>query len=80
MLAARVYTNGSIPEHPGKGEWTRFVCISDTHSRIIPQVPDGDVFLHAGDLSFRDSEPEQFLADLRRTVHWLKALPHEMKV
>jgi hypothetical protein len=38
------------PERPRDGIWTRFVCVSDTHCKIFP-VPDGDVFLHAGDLS-----------------------------
>ena len=38
------------PERPKDGTWTRFVCVSDTHCRIFP-VLDGDVFLHAGDLS-----------------------------
>lgn len=37
------------PEHPGQ-RWTRFVCISDTHSGRFP-VPPGDILLHAGDLS-----------------------------
>ena len=38
------------PERPKDGTWTRFICVSDTHCQIFP-VPDGDVFLHAGDLS-----------------------------
>jgi hypothetical protein len=38
------------PERPKDGIWTRFVCVSDTHCQVFP-VPDGDVFLHAGDLS-----------------------------
>ena len=38
------------PERPKDGTWTRFVCVSDTHCQIFP-VPNGDVFLHAGDLS-----------------------------
>ena len=38
------------PERPKDGTWTRFVCVADTHCQIFP-VPDGDIFLHAGDLS-----------------------------
>ena len=38
------------PERPKDGTWTRFICVSDTHCQIFP-IPDGDVFLHAGDLS-----------------------------
>jgi hypothetical protein len=30
--------------------WTRFVCISDTHCNTF-EVPEGDVLLHAGDLT-----------------------------
>jgi hypothetical protein len=30
--------------------WTRFVCISDTHCNMF-DVPEGDVLLHAGDLT-----------------------------
>ncbi|PNI48552.1 MPPED1 isoform 3, partial [Pan troglodytes] len=35
------------PKPPG---YTRFVCVSDTHSRTDPiQMPYGDVLIHAGD-------------------------------
>jgi hypothetical protein len=44
------------PERPKDGTWTRFICVSDTHCQIFP-VPDGDVFLHAGDLSHTVSIP-----------------------
>lgn len=37
------------PKPPG---YTRFVCISDTHSRTDAiQMPYGDVFIHAGDFT-----------------------------
>lgn len=37
------------PKPPG---YTRFVCISDTHSRTDSiQMPYGDVFIHAGDFT-----------------------------
>ncbi|KAL0570911.1 hypothetical protein V5O48_011051 [Marasmius crinis-equi] len=55
------------PPHPGKG-WTRFVCISDTHSNIYT-VPKGDVLLHAGDLSSWGSK-----AQLKQTVDWIASL------
>ncbi|EJF66228.1 Metallo-dependent phosphatase [Dichomitus squalens] len=60
------------PNHPGAG-WTRFVCISDTHSHIF-SVPSGDVLLHAGDLSRHGT-----LKDLEVTINWLKMLPHPAK-
>ncbi|KAH7919901.1 Metallo-dependent phosphatase [Leucogyrophana mollusca] len=75
LESARVYTDfhHKLPPHPGS-EWTRFVCISDTHSRVFP-VPPGDVLLHAGDLSSWGS-----LDELRPTVEWLKSLEHPVKI
>ncbi|KIK92014.1 hypothetical protein PAXRUDRAFT_148215 [Paxillus rubicundulus Ve08.2h10] len=63
----------AAPPHPGPG-WTRFVCISDTHSRTYP-VPSGDVLLHAGDLSSWGTLPQ-----LATTVEWLKSLDHPVKL
>ncbi|OCH93804.1 Metallo-dependent phosphatase [Obba rivulosa] len=54
--------------------WTRFVCVSDTHSRIFP-VPPGDVLLHAGDLSSWGT-----LAQLQVTLDWIQTLPHPVKI
>lgn len=61
------------PPHPGP-TWTRFVCISDTHSRIY-QIPAGDVLLHAGDLSAGGA-----FKRLKVTLDWLKTLPHPVKM
>jgi len=40
----------------------KFVCISDTHSRIsaadIPRIPMGDVLLHAGDFTMYGTAKE----------------------
>ena len=52
------------PERPKDGTWTRFICVSDTHCQIFP-VPDGDVFLHAGDLSHTVSIPLTYLVQFR---------------
>ncbi|KAF6765011.1 Metallo-dependent phosphatase-like protein [Ephemerocybe angulata] len=62
----------SIP-HPGAG-WTRFVCISDTHSRREP-LPFGDVLLHSGDLSAW-GYPHQ----VKAVISWLKEEPHPVKI
>lgn len=67
------YDIGAPPPHPGSS-WTRFVCVSDTHSRTFT-VPPGDVLLHAGDLSSW-GYPHQ----LERTLAWLKTLGHPAKV
>lgn len=44
----------------------RFICLSDTHS-TQPAVPDGDVLLHAGDLTTLGD-----LEDVRRQIEWIK--------
>ena len=52
------------------------VCVSDTHGRHdrVP-VPDGDVLVHAGDLTLHGS-----LDDVERFDDWLSTLPHRHKV
>ncbi|TCD62954.1 hypothetical protein EIP91_006185 [Steccherinum ochraceum] len=69
----RDYNIGDPPPRPGP-EWTRFVCISDTHSRTFA-VPPGDVLLHGGDLTNTGT-----YAQLELTVHWLENLPHPKKI
>jgi hypothetical protein len=61
------------PAHPGKG-WTRFVCISDTHGST-PNVPLGDVLIHAGDLTVYGSRKS-----FEDTIAYLKNLPHPVKL
>ncbi|KAF4606049.1 hypothetical protein EYR38_000094 [Pleurotus pulmonarius] len=55
----------------------RLVCVSDTHNRILPpsDIPEGDVFVHAGDLTHSGSAEE-----LQKTLDWLRSLPHQHKV
>ena len=60
----------------GGGSHLRFVAISDTHNHHADlQIPDGDVLLHAGDLTYGGSleEVESFNA-------WLGTLPHKHKI
>lgn len=74
--SARVYTNYDLkmpPPHPGQ-LWTRWICLSDTHSHTFP-VPPGDILIHAGDLMQRGS-----VEQLAVTVDWIKSLPHEHKL
>ncbi|THV07852.1 hypothetical protein K435DRAFT_825185 [Dendrothele bispora CBS 962.96] len=63
---------GVLPPHPGPS-WTRFVCISDTHSHtedaFKDQIPSGDFLLHSGDLSSWGK-----LSQLRKTVDWIGGL------
>lgn len=51
------------------------VCLSDTHDQIVPDVPDGDLLIHAGDLT----DPGT-VDDIQRQIDWLDSLPHRHKV
>ena len=53
----------------------RVVCISDTHTLEWPDVPDGDLLIHAGDLCNDGSA-----RDIQTAVDWLRSLPHPYKV
>ncbi len=54
----------------------RIVCLSDTHGlHDALAVPEGDVLIHAGDLSMRGRE-----AEVRAFAAWLAELPHPDKV
>jgi hypothetical protein len=72
-IAVYDYYGDDVPPHPGQG-WTRFVCVSDTHSKTFP-LPDGDVLIHAGDLCSWGSVPQ-----LKVTMDWLVSLPHPKKM
>lgn len=53
--------NVTQPSTPAASSMLRFVCMSDTHSltsRLQIDIPDGDVFLHAGDFTSCGSEEE----------------------
>lgn len=50
------------------------VCISDTHGYQI-ELPDGDLLIHAGDLTASGS-----LLEIQQTVDWLNRQPHRHKV
>ncbi len=54
----------------------RIVAVADTHLYHDElRVPDGDVFVHAGDLCQRGD-----LDELRRGLDWIRSLPHATKV
>ncbi|KAK3349851.1 Metallo-dependent phosphatase-like protein [Lasiosphaeria hispida] len=50
------------------------VCISDTHNSQ-PRLPDGDVLIHAGDLTQIGSFEE-----IQATLDWLQSQPHRHKI
>ncbi|CAG8842609.1 8425_t:CDS:2, partial [Racocetra persica] len=50
--------------------WTRFVCVSDTHNKVSLKtyhVPEGDV-LHLTEVGKLDQ--------IKTAVCWIKSLPH----
>lgn len=54
----------------------RLVATSDTHFPVdVNFIPDGDVFVHAGDL-MKTGYPDDFARQLK----WLKQLPHAIKL
>jgi 3',5'-cyclic AMP phosphodiesterase CpdA len=54
----------------------RIVCISDTHNDDpTGHIPDGDVLVHAGDMT-DDGTAEE----LEKAIGWIRNLPHKLKV
>lgn len=53
----------------------RVVCVSDTHDRIPDPIPDGDLLIHAGDLT-----NDGTVATIQKQIDWLASLPHRHKV
>lgn len=60
---------------PPDAQPIRVVCISDTHTLEWPDVPDGDLLIHAGDLANDGS-----VREIQAAVDWLRSLPHRHKV
>jgi hypothetical protein len=61
----------------------RIVCVSDTHERHqCVDVPDGDVFVHAGDLLTinRHFTADYSLQKLACCAEWMRSLPHAHKI
>ncbi|GJQ84226.1 hypothetical protein Trydic_g2894 [Trypoxylus dichotomus] len=66
------------PTKPPSNNQVRFVCMSDTHSlvhNIKFNIPDGDVFIHAGDFSKCGHVDE-----VKEFNRWLGTLPHKHKI
>lgn len=53
----------------------RIVCVSDTHLAHDFKVPDGDILIHAGDLTGRGT-----FAEIASAGRWLAGLPHKHKI
>jgi Icc-related predicted phosphoesterase len=53
----------------------RVVCISDTHDIDYPILPEGDLLIHAGDVSL-DGSPQE----VQRFLDWFGEQPHKRKI
>ncbi|KAJ5729944.1 uncharacterized protein N7483_004452 [Penicillium malachiteum] len=74
FLAQQLYTwRQYIPAAPLKDP-VSIVCISDTHDAQV-HVPDGDILIHAGDLTQSGSFKE-----LQEALSWLRSQPHHIKI
>ncbi|XP_077999225.1 metallophosphoesterase MPPED2-like [Glandiceps talaboti] len=62
------------PKLPGH---TRFVCVSDTHSKTdkMTMMPEGDVLIHAGDFTELG-----FPKEVEKFNDWLGSLPYKHKI
>lgn len=59
----------------GERRPVRIVCISDTHCLKSDDIPDGDLLIHAGDLTNAGTPSE-----IQAQIHWLNSLPHRHKI
>jgi predicted phosphodiesterase len=57
---------------PSQQPLVRVVCISDTHNHIPEDVPEGDLLIHAGDMTNDGS-----VAEIQKQIDWLSSLPHK---
>lgn len=74
FLARKLYTwQPAIPAQSLTNP-VSVVCVSDTHN-AQPKLPDGDILIHAGDLTQSGS-----LQELQKTVDWLRSQPHASKI
>ncbi|KAF8132916.1 metallophosphoesterase domain-containing protein 1 [Boletus edulis] len=81
FLARRVYawtqSPPPVPHDQPSPTDIRVVCIADTHNThsAQPPLPEGDILLHAGDLTQSGTLPE--LCD---ALAWLSVQPHPIKI
>ena len=73
FLAQCIYTHRRISQKPPTSP-VEIVCISDTHN-YLPDLPSGDVLIHAGDLTQSGS-----LKELKAVITWLNSQPHPHKI
>ncbi|KAJ4389765.1 hypothetical protein N0V93_007237 [Gnomoniopsis smithogilvyi] len=80
FLLAHLYTLilllRGAPFHPPKDKASiRIVCVSDTHDLVPDRIAEGDLLIHAGDLTNAGT-----VHDIQAQIDWLASLPHRHKV
>lgn len=75
ILLLRLRGPPHLPSSSSTSRPIRVVCISDTHTLEWPDIPDGDLLIHAGDLCNDGS-----VREIQAAVNWLKTLPHRHKI
>lgn len=63
-----------VPKTSNTDDMICVICISDTHNSK-PSLPDGDILLHAGDLS-----QYGLFDEIQAQLDWLNAQPHRHKI
>ena len=73
-LARKLYSNRDIVPRRSISDPITVICISDTHNSQAA-LPDGDVLIHAGDLTQGGT-----FSELQAALDWLQAQPHAHKI
>ncbi|KAI9818684.1 MAG: hypothetical protein M1832_004159 [Thelocarpon impressellum] len=74
LYAITLFLRGPAYSPPTYRQSVRVVCISDTHC-LTDSVPNGDLLVHAGDLTNAGTADE-----IQTQIDWLKSLPHLHKL
>ena len=74
LYALILFLRGPAYHPPRHRPAIRVVCISDTHGKK-QLLPDGDLLVHAGDLSNHGT-----VAEIQAQIDWLKSFPHKEKI
>ncbi|KAL2153156.1 hypothetical protein VTH82DRAFT_4311 [Thermothelomyces myriococcoides] len=74
FLAHKLYISRRMVPCQPLTDAVSVVCVSDTHNSQ-PVLPNGDVLIHAGDLTQSGS-----LRELQAALDWLRAQPHPVKI
>ena len=74
FLAKWLYNYQKAPSIQPLAAPITVVCISDTHNGR-PQVPDGEILIHAGDATQSGT-----LKEFQATIDWMHSLPHRYKI